>query len=160
MIHSQLAVAPSIPHVQKNQPQETAATTVEQLPSVEKAEVAYIPASMRQKVVTIQEEDSIVVVGQAKQKKRKRISKTNALHKAAERTSEPEKEQESFDFATVPNMLDDGSDHEPTQGVVKKKSKRQGMIIENMCYPWKLNYLGYSKFLWRFSCTTQGSQSA
>jgi exosome complex exonuclease RRP6 len=108
-------------------------------------EIPYLPASQRQtaKVVV---EDSIVVVGQPKQKKRKRPKASSstphgeisgpadAVEDDAENTKRSVKaedspvtaEPEPFDFSTVPNILDEvpPEDHDPKQHKKKRSKKR------------------------------------
>ena len=134
-IHNGLIVAPSMPQVPK--PSVAATTIAEDVErmtgvgegsstqSLEQAEIPYVPASQRQKPVTITEDDSIVVVGQTRQKKRKRAPKTTLPTDIASPIEASE--TESFDFASVPNVLDDGSDHEVTEDSRKKKSRGQGL---------------------------------
>jgi exosome complex exonuclease RRP6 len=100
-------------------------------------EIPYIPASQRK--VTQVVDDSIVVVGQARQKKRKRAKITpggiepsvsaeaSKLKEAGERgvvaNNESTSNEEPFDFSAVPNILDDNPNLEDTKK--KRKQKKQ-----------------------------------
>lgn len=90
-------------------------------------EMPFVPADQRQEKRTIIEDtvkDSIVVVGQgSRQRKRKRgLAKTNKEAKT-EGVAE-----ETFDYAAVSNILDEGSDHEPETvgGGRKRRNRTQG----------------------------------
>ena len=67
-----------------------------------------------------------MVVGQPKKKKRKRAAEKEKADAAADRRSpkqEEDMEVEAFDYASVSNILDDGSDHEADVPSAKKKQK-------------------------------------
>ena len=88
-------------------------------------EVPFVPAKQRQEHTHATLEpvgDSIVVVGHAQRKKRKRTKGESASTKVAQ------DEDEEFDYSTVSNILDEGSDHEPekTASTRKRKQKPQG----------------------------------
>jgi len=95
-------------------------------------EIPYVPASQRKPVELL--EDSVIVVGQMRQKKRKRI-KTKAIanvgdheqigdsSKAHSARSENDN-TDIFDYATAPNILDDVP--EPKEEPHKKKKIRDG----------------------------------
>jgi exosome complex exonuclease RRP6 len=90
-------------------------------------EMPFVPANERQQgkrtVVEETVKDSIVVVGQAQRKKRKRIPGA----KAVEKTDGDAPPQETLDYSSVSNILDEGSDHEPeVQGGRKRRQKTQG----------------------------------
>lgn len=108
-------------------------------------EIPYVAASKRKKAEMV--EDSIVVVGQARQKKRKRpkISKDTAgagaegsIEGSATKKSKSGKSQESsgedvqepFDFSAVPNILDNNPDSEETKRRRQRKQKK-GMIFSS-----------------------------
>lgn len=104
-------------------------------------EIPFIPASQRKAMGIV--EDSIVVVGQARQKKRKR-TKAAVNDLGSSRSAEslnkkkiqqervngtPKNEvtsdkEEPFDFSVVPNILDNNPNLEES-AVKKKKQRRQ-----------------------------------
>lgn len=118
-------------------------------------EVPFVPAAARKpKVLEPHIDDTIVVVGQTRAKKRKRNSKKFAeqqgetresataagaeekvasMSKAQGREEEPDAEmemasdeQDDFDFSAVPNILDDDPDSEAQERRTKqKRPKRQ-----------------------------------
>lgn len=126
-IHEALAIAPIAPKVT----QSTAA--VESEPETggsevvgAQAEIPFIPASQRQEGAQDALEgpvkDSIVMVGQASRKKRKRTKGESASNKS---TKEEDGSAEPFDYSTVSNILDEGSDHEPeAAGSMRKRKQR------------------------------------
>lgn len=110
-------------------------------------EIPYIPASQRHPAHTI--EDSIVVVGQARQKKRKRTKVApdgpaalpsaessnvggtpQQQQNAGSNDDPPTEESVPFDFSAVPNILDDNPNSEET------KKKRQRKQKHGMCIPY------------------------
>jgi exosome complex exonuclease RRP6 len=117
-------------------------------------EVPFVPAAARRpKVLESHTDDTIVVVGQTRAKKRKRNSKKIAeqgetresataagaeekvasMSKAQGREEEPDAEmemasdeQDDFDFSAVPNILDDDPESEAQERRTKqKRPKRQ-----------------------------------
>ncbi len=132
-IHSKLVIAPSVPSlIAQSTPdsaaQAAAAATGKDDPTVLKneghAEIPFIPASQRAAPVTV--DDTIVVVGQPKKKKRKRVADKEKADTAAGTASpkeEGEMEAEAFDYTSVSNILDDGSDHEADLPNAKKRQK-------------------------------------
>ena len=125
-------------------------------------EVPFIAASQR-KVVQIAEDDSIVVVGQARQRKRKRsklptdvLAETASPKDKHKETGGDSNEHEPFDFQAVPNILDDNPNVEDTKKK-KQKKQRSGKISRSMLMINDLyHYRWY--FLWRFPCSTQSTQ--
>jgi exosome complex exonuclease RRP6 len=121
----------------------------------EQIEVPYVPAAQRQQKNIV--DDSIVVVGQARQKKRKRVKssahdtdpgsaavpvmnaetsaearQTEALKRKGQRSSTP---QESFDYSAVPNILDDVPTPERDSTSRKKKKQNKGKARARLrCY--------------------------
>lgn len=108
-------------------------------------EIPYIPASQRHPAHTI--EDSIVVVGQARQKKRKRTKVApdgpaalpsaessnvggtpQQQQNAGSNDDPPTEESVPFDFSAVPNILDDNPNSEETKKKRQRKQKH-GMCI-------------------------------
>jgi exosome complex exonuclease RRP6 len=99
-------------------------------------EIPFVPAIQRQIPAVVEDKDTIVVVGKPKVKKRKR-TKTLVVNedKSAKNAGEgipsvtlvesgSEGKDESFDFASVPNILDDNPDMED-RSPMKKKQKKQ-----------------------------------
>lgn len=96
----------------------------------------YIPASQRNITQVI--DDSIVVVGQARQKKRKRAQAmaagTNASVEASNEVGRkeaiPDDEsatiEQPFDFSAVPNILDDNPNTEDSKKKRKQKKQKTG----------------------------------
>ncbi|KAJ7638309.1 ribonuclease H-like domain-containing protein [Roridomyces roridus] len=102
-IHSALVIIPSMPAVAEDKSdikQEGEPTHGMQV------EIPYVPQEQRTtKQVPTVVDDSIVVVGQPRQKKRKR-AKTDVSPAAASPAPKDEPDVEAFDFASVPNILD------------------------------------------------------
>jgi exosome complex exonuclease RRP6 len=109
-------------------------------------EIPFVPASQRKGTQIV--EDSIVVVGQARQKKRKRTKSTvdhgDPSHSADDLNAKTQQEQvnltlkdevpsgveEPFDFSVVPNILDNNPDlEESTVKKRKKQKKKNGMYV-------------------------------
>lgn len=94
-------------------------------------EIPFVPIAQRQQPAQVID-DSIVVVGQARKKKRKRTkadSTSGALMDDGETPGMEdggveEEEVEAFDYSTVPNILDDVPTPN-TEGRKKKKPKHQ-----------------------------------
>ena len=107
-------------------------------------EIPFVPAAQRKPTETV--EDAIVVVGQARQKKRKRAVKTthedplsprpsadaagSDIHQA--KNSGPDILEESFDFSGIPNILDDNPDLEDTKKPKKQKKHKHGKYSASM----------------------------
>ena len=100
-------------------------------------EIPFIPAPQRKKEVLNEEQDTIVVVGQARQKRKRpkaspdgveatsgsageRIKKT----KVKSEVEAKDEDGETFDFSAVPNILDDN----PNLDDEKKKKKRERKV--------------------------------
>ncbi|KAF9015850.1 hypothetical protein BDZ89DRAFT_435244 [Hymenopellis radicata] len=136
-IHSSLSIAPSVPQISPiSAPEDViqvdeddGESTIEM-----QAEVPFVPASQRAKREVV--EDSLVVVGQARQKKRKRTttivneetstppSGSKSKKAKASDGESATKEEEPFDFASIPNVLDQvPASHEEKR--VKKKGKQK-----------------------------------
>lgn len=84
-----------------------------------------MPAPQRKQAVE-SIDDTIVVVGQAKRKKRKRIAEKATSTPDAVSEREPSVKEEvvgAFDYASVSNILDDGSDHERADVPRAKRQK-------------------------------------
>ncbi|KAG2130661.1 ribonuclease H-like domain-containing protein [Suillus bovinus] len=87
------------------------------------AEIPFIPTDQRQPRLAPVSDDTIVVVGQARQKKRKRI-KTTVLGKSQSGDQDDTGEDEVFDYTTVPNLLDD-LPPAPEELDMRKKKKQK-----------------------------------
>ncbi|KAF8148190.1 hypothetical protein B0H34DRAFT_737252 [Crassisporium funariophilum] len=113
-------------------------------------EIPYVPASQRPTKRLKEETDTIVVVGQARQK-RKRAGKAAETSAGVEDESGPVKGkqkqkaqdesgvtvegQESFDFSAVPNILDDNPDVEDRKRKRQKKQNKGGMFYGDFPAP-------------------------
>jgi exosome complex exonuclease RRP6 len=157
-IHSTLVIAPTVPQVRvwyifhyvisflPQAPLEvTAVTTAEaettSTPDVPvdgaTAEIPFVPASQRQTAKPEVIDDAIVVVGQ-RQKKRRRAKKagdgdgerSNAVPANAKAKTE---DVVPFDFASAPNILDDGERSEQEDGGRVRKKKRQKKASFGAC---------------------------
>ncbi|KAG2758055.1 hypothetical protein P692DRAFT_201757232 [Suillus brevipes Sb2] len=127
-IHRTLVIAPN-----QSQP----AMSISTMASAEatdgilgQVEIPFIPTDQRQPRLAPVSDDTIVVVGQARQKKRKRI-KTTALGKPPTGDQDDTGEDEVFDYATVPNLLDDlppTPEELDTRKKKKQKAKGTGVI--------------------------------
>jgi exosome complex exonuclease RRP6 len=99
-------------------------------------EIPYVPVSQRS--ARREEKDTIVVVGQVCQKRKRKAGKSvtsdqeaasstkridDAESNAQPRATNAEESQEPFDFASVPNILDD--DPEAGKGVEEENEKRR-----------------------------------
>lgn len=131
-IHASLSIAPAAPTFAPS-----AAATADAAPETDAAmgedaaaataELPFVPASERQQakraVPAEAAPDAIVVVGQGARKKRKRVPAAKADADAPE--GEP---GETFDYAAVSNILDEGSDHErdAAAGGRRRRQKTQG----------------------------------
>ncbi|KAF7979235.1 hypothetical protein HWV62_43202 [Athelia sp. TMB] len=127
-IHRSLVIAPSAPTAKLEEVEDSAGQDLQ--PTVEgQVEIPFIPVAQRQQPATVID-DSIVVVGQARKKKRKR-TKTDPSTDGPPVDDEMgdveaggSEETEAFDYSKVPNILDDV----PTpivEGRKKKKPKHQ-----------------------------------
>ncbi|TFK48707.1 hypothetical protein OE88DRAFT_1663795 [Heliocybe sulcata] len=128
-IHSTLSIAPTVPATlltaAKSASPQTAETAAAAEPSVtgQPAEIPFVPPSQRQPKATAEVlDDTIVMVGQARQKKRKRSDKP----KAAKDKSKEEEAAEPFDYSTVSNILDEAPDLEEQEPAGKKKRRQKG----------------------------------
>ncbi len=106
------------------------------LPSAVQVEMPFVPASQRTANVstTSVADDAIVVVGQARQRKRKRVKDTTKSDGGSGKTSkannEGEKaEVESFDFASAPNILDAVPAVEESSIPRKRSKQTKGSVV-------------------------------
>jgi len=98
-------------------------------------EIPFIPASQRAAKVPNEEQDTIVIVGQATQKRKRPKSGVGAdgveaasgsargkakKTKVKNETEAKDEDREAFDFSAIPNILDDN----PNLGDGNKKKKR------------------------------------
>lgn len=95
------------------------------------AEIPFIPASLRQTAKPEIIDDAIVVVGQ-RQKKRKRAKKAGATGDGDGETAVIQAKAKAkteevvpFDFASAPNILDDGEGSEKEDGKVGKRKRQK-----------------------------------
>jgi exosome complex exonuclease RRP6 len=85
-------------------------------------EIPYIPSNQRQSHFAPVSDDTIVLVGQARQKKRKR-TKPKVIDNSSIGDRENSGDDEVFDYATVPNLLDDVKP--APEDLSTRKKKRQ-----------------------------------
>ncbi|KZT64247.1 hypothetical protein DAEQUDRAFT_698972 [Daedalea quercina L-15889] len=130
-IHGALVIAPSVPRLtstgssapdaDKVVVKEEAEGAADAGPAVaDGVELPFVPAAQRGKAETV-EDDSIVVVGQRRTRKRKRAPKT------AKNEDGPEP-VEAFDYGTVSNILDEEAEPEAEDAGAKKRKKKQGAL--------------------------------
>ncbi|KAI0345691.1 hypothetical protein BDW22DRAFT_1426352 [Trametopsis cervina] len=136
-IHGGLSIAPAMPSL----PAASASIAAEESGNMEvvpetiteQVEIPFVPANERQdKRAAVVETvaDTIVVVGQPQRKKRKREKKAADVSNVQRESEQPAADAE-FDYSTVSNILDEGSDHEPAGpvgGPRKRKQKGQGHV--------------------------------
>ncbi|KAG0704825.1 ribonuclease H-like domain-containing protein [Suillus ampliporus] len=95
-------------------------------------EIPFIPSNQRQSRLAPVSDDTIVVVGQARQRKRKRI-KSAVSGKPSIGDQEDAGEDEAFDYTTVPNLLDDvppAPEELDTRKKKKQKDVKGNGVIE------------------------------
>ncbi|KAI6041415.1 hypothetical protein EDC04DRAFT_2669470 [Pisolithus marmoratus] len=99
-------------------------------------EIPFVPEHQRQsrsslRVYTPMEDDTIVIVGQAgaRQRKRKREKNRGTISQlrsgSGASVDDQEAEVEAFDYSSVPNLLDEGSQKETTGEDNDRKNKKQ-----------------------------------
>ncbi|PCH40326.1 hypothetical protein WOLCODRAFT_162269 [Wolfiporia cocos MD-104 SS10] len=131
-IHASLVIAPSAPIVQPavmSTSESSSVTPARDVPAVnltltDAVEIPFVPAAQRQQAPTEIIDDSIVVVGQARQKKRKRAHK-GALQKGKDGTDSQEAAAEPFDYGAASNILDEGSEPEQEDSGARKKRHKK-----------------------------------
>ncbi|GLB45506.1 putative HRDC domain containing protein [Lyophyllum shimeji] len=144
-INSTLVIAPSIPKISEQRSDLVSEEDVMMQEEVSgmQAEIPFVPAAQRK--ITERVEGSIVVVGQARQKKRKRTKPApdGAAAISAEGFSpknQPQKlegagsndepgDHEPFDFSAVPNILDDNPHTEDARQKKKHKKQKTGGVF-------------------------------
>jgi len=145
-------------------------------------EIPYVSASQRPTKQAIQEQnETIIVAGQARQKRKRRAGKhagdleadTPSTDKNERSTSEntqggpkTTEHQEPFDFSSIPNILDDGQDtgnggEEMSDKRRKKQKKSNNKGLSQSSYfrssSRKLTALFRGEFLWRLPCSSEGA---
>ena len=94
-------------------------------------EVPFVPASQRQPKEFV--EDTVISVGQARQKKRKRTKKEDSTtSKKTKQATDDAPASEPFDFSTAPSILDLPAEAQSSTPRAKKsrdkdKAKSKGM---------------------------------
>ncbi|KZT11760.1 uncharacterized protein LAESUDRAFT_733747 [Laetiporus sulphureus 93-53] len=119
-IHGTLVIAPTMPKLAAI-PSKAGAEMVEAVEEAAgsaqiegQAEIPFIPAAQRTSAKMETVDDTIVVVGQARAKKRKRAPPRTAAI-----------EVESFDYSTASNILDEGFDGDAAEEAGTKKQKKK-----------------------------------
>lgn len=147
-IHGTLVIAPSAPTCPSSTSSGTSSADLGRVELstdtvADQIEIPFVPAGERQGqprgVETVK--DTIVVVGQPARKKRKREKKIPVGASASvsatppREESEPAKDETPFDYSAVSNILDDGSDHEPTDvaGSARKRKQRPQGELPSPC---------------------------
>lgn len=87
-------------------------------------EVPFVPAAQRLKREDV--DDSLVVVGQSKQKKRKRTGGAEQSTSTSKKPKSVSGSEEPFDFSSVPNVLDQLPDTQEDTRVKKKGKQKKG----------------------------------
>ena len=108
-------------------------------------EILFIPAPQRSIEVASEERDTIVVVGQARQKrKRPKASHDGAEAASGKKTKvangveAKDEDREAFDFSAVPNILDDNpnmGDATKTKKKRERKEKKGERLYSPFSYP-------------------------
>ncbi|KAI0643061.1 ribonuclease H-like domain-containing protein [Trametes meyenii] len=132
-IHRTLVIAPTVPRAAEAKIKEENAlenTGEDVLKTDDGVEIPFVPASARG-IKPEPVDDTIVVVGQAKRRKRKRAGEKGGTTDAGSGTGAVEEageegEMEVFDYGSVSNILDDGSDHEREEVGGGRKKRKQG----------------------------------
>ena len=120
-------------------------------------EIPFVPTAQRNATQIV--DDSIVVVGQARQKKRKRpkatVDEADLLHSAdilnttktkqesvnpAVKDEEPNDVKEKFDFSEVPNILDNNPDLEESTIKKKKQKNKNGVYVNQGAWYWSTSF--------------------
>ncbi|KAF7318022.1 Exosome complex exonuclease RRP6 [Mycena chlorophos] len=132
-IHSALVVVPTLPEIAAPSKAVSEPAPVLEETSGMQVEIPFVPAAQRStKPVTEVLDDSIVVVGQPRAKKRKRVKSEGADGEGS--SSKPTKkaspqaqtdDPEPFDFSSVPNILDDAPKGDEDTRVKKKRKGKK-----------------------------------
>lgn len=139
-------------------------------------EIPFIPASQRPANAMNEEQDTIVVVGQARQKRKRpkagviadgveavsgsagaKVKKT----KVKDETEVQDEDRETFDFSAIPNILDDNPNVGDGNKKKRDKKEKKGASLS-------FNFLQFNsdlniqhapslrwRILWRFPCTSK-----
>lgn len=118
-------------------PIEHAAET-DKVPDAQEVEIPFVPSSQR--LLKREEKDTIVIVGQVRQKRKRKAEKpldsSQEISSSSKQVDVPESKtrgrleeaQEPFDFSSVPNILDADSEagvEEEGGGIEKRKRKQK-----------------------------------
>ncbi|KAF9468748.1 hypothetical protein BDZ94DRAFT_1304497 [Collybia nuda] len=138
-INTTLVIIPSVPQVAVKDGTDSIKSNVddEAILGME-VEIPYVPASQRNVAQSV--DDSIVVVGQARQRKRKRVKASvtgtglpgeapspNLVNQTDDiLNDESASANEPFDFSAVPNILDDNPNIEDIKKRRKQKKQKTG----------------------------------
>lgn len=95
-------------------------------------EIPFIPSNQRQSHFAPVSDDTIVLVGQARQKKRKR-TKRKIIDNSSIGDRENSADDEVFDYATVPNLLDDVKPAPEDLSTRKKKRQKDTKGTCSIC---------------------------
>ncbi|CCM05603.1 uncharacterized protein FIBRA_07831 [Fibroporia radiculosa] len=140
-IHGTLVIAPSVPKLAATAPSSAAGSSSgartapgpdsdERRTSSEKGtsadEIPFVPAAQRQQANSAVVDDSIVVVGQAKPQKRKRVGKGKGKADGSETPGA--EDVMPFDYGAVSNILDEGSEPEAEEQSSRKKKLKKGAV--------------------------------
>ncbi|KAI9436590.1 hypothetical protein H4582DRAFT_1961889 [Lactarius indigo] len=138
--HSTLVIAPTVPKVTTVKTTETVTTSAPDIPiDWATAEVPFVPAALRQTAKPKVIDDAIVIVGQ-RQKKRKRTKKAGTTNDDDTERSTPvpaakTEEVVPFDFASMPNVLDEGERSEQEDGRAMKRKRQKKALLERGDFP-------------------------
>ena len=138
-------------------------------------EIPFIPAPQRSmEEVMNEEQDTIVVVGQARQKRKRAKASADGVEATSGKKTKvtnrveanDEDHGEAFDFSAVPNILDDNPNLGDEKKKKKKKRERKEKKGESFFFfiLFSISNHNFSLFLdfrwsilWRFSCSSKSS---
>jgi len=130
----------------------------------------FIPAAYRPtKRVIAEEQDTIVVVGKARQKRKRKVEKKSSVEPersltVTEGAAIPGDGAEPFDFSAAPNILDDNPDIEDSnikRKRQKKQNKGESRRLQIFYSSSRLNTTSFTtrwRLLWRLPGTSKGAQ--
>ncbi|KAF8959127.1 hypothetical protein BDZ97DRAFT_1906257 [Flammula alnicola] len=104
-------------------------------------EIPYVPASQRPTKRVEEERDTIVVVGQARQKRKRKEAKGSPATEDGTNSSKPSVKKEGnasdepFDFSAIPNILDDNPDTEDRKKKRQRKQNKGGVFYGDFPAP-------------------------
>jgi len=133
-------------------------------------EIPFIHAAYRPtKRVIAEEQDTIVVVGKAKQKRKRKVEKKSSVELERSLTvtegaaATPGKGAEPFDFSAAPNILDDNPDIEDAN-IKRKRQRKQNKggsrRLQIFYSSSRLNTASFTtrwRLLWRLRGTSKGA---